>query len=88
MKSKKKKDDDVDLQIDDKDSNPKQGQSYENLSREGEARYDEAFRRLENSRSKGGKEGNAAGKLLDELSDAQEIAVSYTHLTLPTSDLV
>ena len=73
MKSKKKKDDDVDLQIDDKDSNPKQGQSYENLSREGEARYDEAFRRLENSRSKGGKEGNAAGKLLDELSDAQEI---------------
>ena len=50
------------------------GDSYQNLSKSGEAKYDTATERLMNQRRLGGKDGELAGRLLDDLNKAAEIS--------------
>ena len=51
-----------------------QGDSYTNLSRAGEKRYDNAFDKLNNQKGKGGADGDLARRLLDDLEAAAEVS--------------
>ncbi len=50
------------------------GDSYGNLSKGAEAKYDTATERLMNQRRQGGKDGDLAGKFLDDLNAAAEVS--------------
>ena len=53
---------------------PDKGDSYGNLSKGAEAKYDTATERLMNQRRQGGKDGDLAGKFLDDLNAAAEVS--------------
>ena len=51
-----------------------QGDSYTNLSKAGEKRYDNAFDKLNNQKGLGGADGDLARRLLDDLEAAAEVS--------------
>ena len=51
-----------------------QGDTYQNLSRAGEARFDSATEKLINQRRLGGSDGDLAGRFLDDLTRAADVS--------------